>query len=271
MLDVIEVFDVMRLDPATGHPVWVSRARGRPSSGTGTRSIRRPRRIARSNGSTSAAISMPSSRDGIRGPGGSDNEKVSRRVQDRAAMSRKSMLSRSASGLVEPELPLRGYFLWVGGALLLLLLAAGWALPAPAPSPLTDAHSALPPMRIRSDTKGPEAVVIDTSGLEQRARPAEHDMAAEAPSRLSEAHLESGDETPTQPTDLRLRQSLAQSEPDVHDHAGETAIAARERKRDRAHPVKRRHAPHPAFANGDGACGSSIRERRDCRYAWAPN
>ncbi|TYL84724.1 hypothetical protein [Bradyrhizobium cytisi] len=189
-------------------------------------------------------------------------------------MSRQSMLSRSASGLVEPELPLRGYFFWVGGALLLLLLAAGWALPAPAPSPLTDSRSALPPIRIRSDTKAPEAVVIDTSGFGLRVRAAEHDI-ADGLAGQPEAHLESSDETPTQPTDLRLRQSLAQSEPDVDDHAGETAsrgdIAVRERKLDRAHPVKRRHAPHSAFANGLGACGSSIRERRHCRYAWVPN
>jgi hypothetical protein len=185
------------------------------------------------------------------------------------------MLPRSASGLVEPELPLRGYFLWVGGALLLLLLAAGWALPAPAPSPLTDSRSALPPIRIRSDTKAPEAVVIDTSGFGLRARTAEYDIAAEAPAGLPAAHLEVSDRSPMQPTDLRLRQSLAQSQPDVRDHAGETAsggeITGRERKLDRAHPVKRRHALHSAFANGLGACGSSIRERRHCRYAWAPN
>ncbi|MET4274826.1 hypothetical protein ABIB68_003779 [Bradyrhizobium sp. F1.2.2] len=218
---------------------------------------------------------MPSSRAGIRDPGASDNEKVSCHVQDRAAMSRQSMLSRSASGLVEPELPLRGYFLWVGGALLLLLLAAGWTLPAPAPSPLTDSRSALPPIRIRSDTKAPEAVVIDTSGFGLRARAAEHDIAAEARSRLPETHLESSDGSPTQPTDLRLRQSLAQSQPDVHDHARQTAgreeIGARERKLAQAHPVKRRHDLHPAFANGLAACGSSIRERRHCRTAWSPN
>lgn len=185
------------------------------------------------------------------------------------------MLPRSASGLVEPELPLRGYFLWVGCALLSLLLAADWTLPAPAPRPITDSHSALPPIRIRSDTKGPEAVVIDTSGSGLRARPAEHDIAAEAPSRLPETHLESSDGIPMQPTDLRLRQSLAQSRPDVHDPAGETAsrgqIAARKRKLARAQHGERRHALHPAFADGLGACGSSIRERRHCRYAWAPN
>jgi hypothetical protein len=185
------------------------------------------------------------------------------------------MLSRSASGLVEPELPLRGYFLWVGGSLLLLLLAADRTLPAPAPSRHTGSHSPLPLIRIHSDTKGPEAVVIDTSGFGLRARLAEHDIAAEPPSRLPEIAFESSDGSPTQPTDLRLRQSLAQSQPNVHDHAGETAnqgdIAARERKHARAQPVKRRPTLHPAFGNSLGGCGSSIRERRHCRYASVPN
>jgi hypothetical protein len=78
-------------------------------------------------------------------------------------VSRKSVLSRHANSLVEPELPLRTYFLSVGGALLLLLLAADPGLPTPLPSPLTDSHSALPPIRIHTELKGPEAVIIDTS------------------------------------------------------------------------------------------------------------
>lgn len=184
------------------------------------------------------------------------------------------MLSRRASGLGEPELPLRSYFLWVGCALLSLLLAADWTLPAPAPRPITDSHSALPPIRIRSDTKGPEAVVIDTSGFGLRASAAERDI-ADGPAGQSEAHLESSDGSPIQPTDLRSRQSLAQPRPDVHDPTGETAgrgqIAMRKRKLAGAQHGERRHAVHPAFADGLGACGSSIRERRHCRYAWAPN
>lgn len=91
-------------------------------------------------------------------------------------MSRKSVLSRHANSLVEPELPLRAYFLSVGGALLLLLLAADWVPPAPLPSRLTDSHSALPPIRIHSDLKGPEAVVIDTTGFGLRPTTAAHDI-----------------------------------------------------------------------------------------------
>lgn len=78
-------------------------------------------------------------------------------------MSGKSVLSVRAGGSVESEIPLRGYLLSVGGALLLLLLAADWVLPAPLPSRLMESHSALPPIRIHSELRGPEAVVIDTN------------------------------------------------------------------------------------------------------------
>jgi hypothetical protein len=68
-----------------------------------------------------------------------------------------------ARGLVDAQTPLRGYFLWVGGALLALLFAADSLLPAPLPSKLIESHSTLPPIRITSELKGPEAVVINTS------------------------------------------------------------------------------------------------------------
>jgi hypothetical protein len=68
-----------------------------------------------------------------------------------------------ARNSVDSEIPLRGYLLSVGGALLLLLLAAGWVLPAPLPNLLIETQSVLPPIRIHSDLKGPEAVMIDTS------------------------------------------------------------------------------------------------------------
>jgi hypothetical protein len=100
-------------------------------------------------------------------------------------VSRKSFLSRPASSLVEPELPLRAYFLSVGGALLLLLLAANWVQPAALPSRLMDSHSALPPIRIHSELKGPEAVVIDTSGFGLLPMLPE-DKSAAAPSQLAQ-------------------------------------------------------------------------------------
>jgi hypothetical protein len=62
-------------------------------------------------------------------------------------------------------MPLRQYFMWVGGFLLLGLFAADWCLPAP----VVHARSAIPPqervnLRIHSDQKWPERVVFDTTG-----------------------------------------------------------------------------------------------------------
>jgi hypothetical protein len=78
-------------------------------------------------------------------------------------VSTKSVLSMRARGSLDCQIPLRGYFLWVGGALLVLLFAADSLLPAPLPSKLIESHSAHPPIRITSELKGPEAVVIDTN------------------------------------------------------------------------------------------------------------
>jgi hypothetical protein len=63
----------------------------------------------------------------------------------------------------ETALPLRGYFLSVGGALLCLLWAAGAMLPAPSPGRFAEPDPTLPPIRIQSAVKGPELVVIDTN------------------------------------------------------------------------------------------------------------
>jgi hypothetical protein len=60
-------------------------------------------------------------------------------------------------------MPLFRYFLFVGGTLIALLFTANLAFPtAPLPANLTSG-SDLPPIRIHSDRKLPERVVIDTS------------------------------------------------------------------------------------------------------------
>src|SRR5581483_3172583 len=60
-------------------------------------------------------------------------------------------------------MPLLRYFLYVGGALLSLILTANLVLPqAPVPGTLTSATE-LPPVRIQSDRKLPERIVFDTS------------------------------------------------------------------------------------------------------------
>ena len=60
-------------------------------------------------------------------------------------------------------MPIFRYFLYVGGSLLALILVANAALPSmPVPEGLTSGKD-LPPIRIRSERKLPERVVIDTS------------------------------------------------------------------------------------------------------------
>src|SRR5215467_630821 len=60
-------------------------------------------------------------------------------------------------------MPLLRYFLFVGGTLIALLFVANAAFPTmPLPQNLTSA-SDLPPVRIHSDRKLPERVVLDTS------------------------------------------------------------------------------------------------------------
>ena len=58
-------------------------------------------------------------------------------------------------------MPLARYFLWVGGSLLAVLLAANWYLPE---LPGADRASVDPPLiRIQSDQRWPERIVYDTS------------------------------------------------------------------------------------------------------------
>jgi hypothetical protein len=71
----------------------------------------------------------------------------------------------SASARVENgvKMPLLRYFMYVGGALLTLLLVANAVLPQqPLPETLTSG-SGLPTVRIHSERKLPEKVVFDTS------------------------------------------------------------------------------------------------------------
>ena len=223
---------------------------------------------------------MPNSRASIRSPLASDNETESFHVQEPGAVSRKSVLSRRASSLVEVELPLRAYFLSVGGALLLLLLAADWVLPAPLPSPLTDSHSAHPPIRIHSELKGPEAVVIDTSRSGLLPPPPENESAA-APSQLpgseiADAAVRISDGSPAPTTDTHLRESLAQLQPTPHDQAVRgnrpRDVTARQRKFAQARSAKRRRsARHPGFEANFGGCFSLSYEHGPCRYAVVPN
>jgi hypothetical protein len=143
-------------------------------------------------------------------------------------VSRTSVLSMRARGSVDAQIPLRDYFLWVGGALLMLLFAADSLLPPPPPSKLIESHSTLPPIRITSDRKGPEAVVIDTNQSDFLSMPQKKEIAvasspapssdvADAARQLSE-RADASDGSPAIST--RVRETLAQLSPVVSDHAG---------------------------------------------------
>ena len=71
--------------------------------------------------------------------------------------------SRQTRVQLDAQMPLRQYFLFVGGALLTLLLAANWLMPGPRSNKLIDSDVKLPVIRIYSERKGPEAVVIEPS------------------------------------------------------------------------------------------------------------
>ena len=75
--------------------------------------------------------------------------------------------ARSMRGHAQSEsvVPWRGYVLWVGGTLLALFVAADALMPPPAASRYFSAAAKMPTIRIHSEVKGPEVVVIDTSGF----------------------------------------------------------------------------------------------------------
>jgi hypothetical protein len=180
-------------------------------------------------------------------------------------VSRKSVLSMRARGSVDSQTPLRGYFLWVGGALFVLLFAADSLLPAPLPSKLIESHSTLPPIRIASDVKGPEAVVIDTSqpgflpmlpDKEIAAAPSPllssdvADAARQPPPSLSE-RADGSEGSPT--ISSHLRETLAQLGPGVPDQAGSSRRRGRLASKPQRNSAqtrsekRRRSARHPSF------------------------
>jgi hypothetical protein len=153
-------------------------------------------------------------------------------AREPCVVSRTSVLSMRARGSVDAQIPLRDYFLWVGGALLALLFAADSLLPPPPPSKLIESHSTLPPIRITSDLKGPEAVVIDTSQLGFLPMLPEKEIAAAPSPSLSSVVSDSvrqppvslseqagaSDGSPAVPT--HVRETLAQLGLGVSDQAG---------------------------------------------------
>ena len=180
-------------------------------------------------------------------------------------MSRNQFCRCVRAAQFDSQIPVRGYFLWVGGALLVLLFAADSLLPAPLPSKLIESHSTLPPIRITSELKGPEAVVIDTSqpgflpmlpDKEIAAAPSPPlssdvaDAVRQPPASLSE-QADASDGSPAIST--HVRETLAQLGPGVSDRAGSSRRRvglASEPQRNFAQTrseKRRRSARHPSF------------------------
>ena len=96
-------------------------------------------------------------------------------------MNRRSAHFVRAAQWHHSELPLKGYFMWVGSTLLVLLLAANWLLPTPAPNPLISSRVTLPPIRVYSKTKAPDEIAVDDVSPAIVTAPAENAAPADGP------------------------------------------------------------------------------------------
>lgn len=199
-------------------------------------------------------------------------------------MSRKSALSMRARSLVDSQIPLRGYLLWVGGALLVLLFVADSLLSAPLPSKIIVSHTALPPIRITSELRGPEAVVIDTSQpgflpilpdkeIAAAASPTLSSDVADAvrqpPASLSEP-ADAGDESPA--ISIHVRETLAQLGAEVPDEAGSgrrRGLASKSQRNfaQTRSEKQRRSARYRSFDTTLEWCDSPSHGQGSCRYA----
>lgn len=123
-------------------------------------------------------------------------------------MSSVCRLIRDGRGRDGLTMPLLRYFLFVGGSLLALLLVANAALPAAsAPEGLTSG-TGLPPVRILSERKVPERVVIDTSVVMPTQPPA-------APVVIAQAQAPVAPATTKMSAEARVREAFAQLPPDA--------------------------------------------------------
>ncbi|QPF88642.1 hypothetical protein [Bradyrhizobium commune] len=157
----------------------------------------------------------------------------------------------------------------------MLLFAADWVLPAPAPVRSDESHSVRPPIRILSEMKRPEMVIIDTNRAAPSLTPDEIALttsqltssdvasAAHQPRPVSEQLDESESSLVTSPLTLSpARESLAQLEPVVRDQTG----PAKSRRVAKSEPQRKF-----ARARSWKWCDSSRRQQSSCRYAFVPS
>ena len=139
--------------------------------------------------------------------------------------------SPRALGWIDSEIPLRRYFLCVGGALLTLLFAADALMPRPPANESIGSGAGLPRILIHSERKGPEALVIDTK---QRAILPPVSARADATAAQQSFSL----------PDTRIRESFAQLVPPTPKLTGVSEPKMQERKPQAKRKVARARLPH---------------------------
>lgn len=151
-------------------------------------------------------------------------------------------------------MPIARYFMVVGSALVVLLLIAGWSLPEPAASfpdrPEVIERAAI---RIRSERKWPEKIVLDTTQLTIPTP-----SIKVAPTEQLVARL------PDEMTDQTRMDSLAKLNPDVRPIDSHRRPAQAKRKPGRALPST--HVARPRNRNNLPTLGTG---EECCRFEWA--
>jgi hypothetical protein len=130
-------------------------------------------------------------------------------------------------GWSDANMPMLRYFLFVGGALLALLLGANALLPSVPASGILESNTDLPAIRIHSDRKWPERVVFDTS----------QPMIAAAPVTVARADAAVGNPAVTVASPkARVREAFAQLPPSEKI----PAVAAMDSKKPELRPQPKR-------------------------------
>ena len=119
---------------------------------------------------------------------------------------------RSVRGYIQQDsvIPWRGYVLWIGSALLLLLLAVDGVMPRTASRGTSSTEVEFPPIRIHSDVRVPKAVVIDTGQATLPAVSDHEPAAAERVISQNSGSVTPFDQSVAQPT---VQQVAANSAP----------------------------------------------------------
>jgi hypothetical protein len=160
-------------------------------------------------------------------------------------------------GLLNRELsavPIARYFTVVGSALLIFLLIAGWSLPEPPPRfpdwPEVIERAAI---RIRSERKWPEKILLDTNHLMIPPPPIEVALVEQLVAPL-----------PNEMTDQTRVDALAKLNPD-----GRPTDAHRRPVRAKRKPARALPSTHVARARNRNELPTLGTDEQCCRFEWA--